>query len=61
LQVTPGDLLGPAGVCDSWEYWGVICSHLPPMTDEQIATVGTVLRRIQRRHHGDGDQMPKAA
>lgn len=62
LTVEPGALCGRADADDSWEYWSVRCAHLPPMTDEQIATVATVLRRIdQQRHHGHDQQPPQAA
>src|SRR5262249_26172763 len=46
LSVTPGEFTGPPGAEDSWEYWGLICAAMPPMTTEQIASVATVLRRI---------------
>jgi transcriptional regulator with XRE-family HTH domain len=56
LTLHPGDLTGPPGADDSWEYWGLICAAMPPMTGEQIATVATVLRRIDHhRRHPDDD------
>lgn len=60
LQTTIDHLHGKPNVDDSWEYWEVICAHMPPMSNEQIATVATVLRRIQRRSH-DNDERPRRA
>ncbi|HEX5403156.1 MAG TPA: helix-turn-helix transcriptional regulator [Pseudonocardiaceae bacterium] len=48
LAVTPGELVGPPDAQDSWEYWALICAAMPPMTDEQITSVATVLRRIDQ-------------
>jgi transcriptional regulator with XRE-family HTH domain len=48
LGVRPADLTGPAGADDSWEYWGVICAARPPMTEQQISMLATVLRRIDK-------------
>ena len=54
LTVTPGEFTGPPGADDSWEYWGLVCAAMPPMTTEQIASVAVVVRRIdQQRHHGE--------
>lgn len=66
LQITPGELCGAVDADDSWEYWDVICSHLPPLSSEQIHTAATVLRRIHRDQHNDdggdgGEQRPHAA
>lgn len=63
LNVGPGDFAGPPGADDSWEYWGLICAAMPPMTDDQIATVATVLRRIDknREHPDDSPAVRRAA
>ncbi|MFI5587224.1 helix-turn-helix domain-containing protein [Amycolatopsis sp. NPDC051758] len=64
LNLGAGDLTGPPGADDSWEYWGLICAAMPPMTENQIATVATVLRRIDKhRHPGDDPaaEPPRAA
>jgi transcriptional regulator with XRE-family HTH domain len=49
LAVTPGEFTGPPDADDSWEYWGLICAAMPPMTTEEIASVAFVLRRIDQR------------
>ena len=64
LNVNVHAFTGPPGADDSWEYWGLICAAMPPMTDDQIATVATVLRRIDKhRDPGDGPavEQPRAA
>lgn len=62
LNIQPRDLIGPADADDSWEYWGLICATMPPMTSDQIATVATVLRRIdQHREHPDEHPAAKRA
>ncbi|MGH3520872.1 MAG: helix-turn-helix domain-containing protein [Haloechinothrix sp.] len=62
LGITPAELRGRVDADDSWECWDVICAGMPPMSGEQIHTVATVLRRIQRRrHHDDGEHRPRAA
>jgi transcriptional regulator with XRE-family HTH domain len=65
LNVHVRDVIGPPGADDSWEYWGLICAAMPPMTDDQIATVATVLRRIdqqhQHAHDGPPTKRPRAA
>jgi hypothetical protein len=35
---------------ESWDYWQRAVSALPPMTDEEIAAVAVILRRIDARH-----------
>lgn len=60
LNVAVTDLHGPSDTNDSWEYWGVICAAMPPMTPEQIATVASVLRRIEK-HRQHGETLPDAA
>lgn len=49
LAVPMAELTVPAGADDSWEYWDVICAAMPPMTDDEITTVATVLNRIDAR------------
>lgn len=34
---------------ESYRYWKRACAALPPMTPEEIAAVGVVLRRIDAR------------
>jgi transcriptional regulator with XRE-family HTH domain len=54
LTVTTAEFTGPPDADDSWEYCGLICAAMPPMTTEQIASVAVVLRRIdQQRHNAD--------
>ncbi|SDC20339.1 hypothetical protein SAMN05216174_101492 [Actinokineospora iranica] len=54
LTVTTAEFTGPPDADDSWEYWGLICAAMPPMTSEQIASVAVVLRRIdQQRQNAD--------
>lgn len=52
LTVRVEQLTGPVGADDSWEYWDVICAAMSPMTVEEIASVGTVLRRIDTYRAG---------
>lgn len=65
LNVDIHNLTGPPDADDSWEYWGLICAAMPPMTDDQIATVATVLRRIdkhrERPDDGPATEQPRAA
>lgn len=63
LNIQPHDLIGSAGADNSWEYWGLICATMPPMTDDQIATVATVLRRIDqhRKHPNEHPTVKRAA
>lgn len=42
-----GHTIGPEGI-----YWRDACAALPPMTDEQIAGVGAIVRRIDQRRRG---------
>jgi hypothetical protein len=37
---------------ESYRYWKRAVAALPPMTPEEIAAVGTVLRRIDARRSG---------
>lgn len=32
-----------------WAYWRRVCDGLPPMTGQEIAAVGAILRRIDRQ------------
>jgi transcriptional regulator with XRE-family HTH domain len=64
LNVDAHAFTGQPGADDSWEYWGLICAAMPPMTEDQIATVATVLRRIDKHHHPANDpatKRPRAA
>ncbi|MFB9727294.1 helix-turn-helix transcriptional regulator [Haloechinothrix salitolerans] len=65
LNVQPRDFTGPSGADNSWEYWGLICAAMPPMTADQIATVATVLRRIDKHRERPDDppasERPRAA
>lgn len=52
LAVGVEELTGSVGADDSWEYWDVICANMSPMTVEEIASVGAVLRRIDAYRAG---------
>ena len=41
---------------ESYRYWKRAVAALPPMTPEEIATVGAVLRRIDARTRGTGQR-----
>lgn len=51
LQISLGALLGPPGADESFEYWELICAAMPPMTSDELASVVTILRRIDHRRH----------
>jgi transcriptional regulator with XRE-family HTH domain len=51
LNRTPEDFMAAPGADDSFEYWGLITAAMPPMTSEQLASVVTILRRIDQRQH----------
>lgn len=54
LNVTLDQFTGPPDAEESWEYWDLICAALPPLTGEQIATIGAILRRIDDQHQPTG-------
>jgi hypothetical protein len=43
---------------ESYRYWKRACAALPPMTSEEIAAVGVVLRRIDARLAKQRNQRP---
>lgn len=49
LHVTADALQGPPGADQSIEYWQLICASMPPMTSDELASVVTILRRIDQR------------
>jgi transcriptional regulator with XRE-family HTH domain len=51
LNRTPADFMAALGADDSFEYWGLITAAMPPMTSDQLASVVTILRRIDQRQH----------
>ncbi|MGH8920241.1 MAG: helix-turn-helix domain-containing protein [Actinomycetes bacterium] len=46
LGCPPGALHSTGDPGDNAGYWEVICAALPPLSSTQIATLGSVLRRI---------------
>jgi hypothetical protein len=44
---------------ESYRYWKRACAALPPMTPEDIAAVGVVLRRIDARLAKQRGQRPR--
>jgi hypothetical protein len=44
---------------ESYRYWKRACAALPPMTPEEIAAVGVVLRRIDARLAKKRNQRPR--
>ncbi|MGH3873657.1 MAG: helix-turn-helix domain-containing protein [Pseudonocardiaceae bacterium] len=46
LDCSPPALHTTSDPGDNADYWEVICAALPPLSGTQIATLGTVLRRI---------------
>lgn len=44
---------------ESYRYWKRACAALPPMTAEEIAAVGVVLRRIDARLAKQRGQRPR--
>lgn len=48
LGCTAGDLCSMTPE-DRFEYWAAATAAMPPMTEEEIAAVGVILRRIEDR------------
>lgn len=44
---------------ESYRYWKRACAAMPPMTPEEIAAVGVVLRRIDNRLAKQRSQRPR--
>lgn len=50
LDCPPAELHTTNDPADNTGYWDVICAALPPLTDTEITTVATALRRATHDH-----------
>lgn len=45
---------------ESYRYWKQVVAKMPPMTPEEIAAVGAILRRIDARVAAQSNQPPRS-